>query len=148
MFQYPIRQHIARSREVLKLWDLFLKLSDCCEIWQAHWQHRCPGVCRISERCDHLNYQSHSFETSQNLTIASIIGHWNGVLVPDVIRAWQSLYWLCRIKGFMSSIRKVFNHLHHFFVQIWWKCNYIWTIFLCLLKKALKQLTIYLFYLI
>ena len=44
---HPIRRLIVRSREVFQPQDLCLKLSYCCEIWQALWQHYCRDVCQI-----------------------------------------------------------------------------------------------------
>ena len=40
--QCSIRRLIVRSREVSKLQDLYLELSDSFEIWQALRQHCCP----------------------------------------------------------------------------------------------------------
>ena len=68
LFQYPIRRPIVRSREVSKPRDLWLKLSDRSEIWQALRQHCCRGACQISKRYDKSNYQSRGFETSRDLT--------------------------------------------------------------------------------
>ena len=51
-FQYPIRSLIARSREISKLRDLCLELSDRAEIWC------CRGACQISKRYDNSNYRS------------------------------------------------------------------------------------------
>ena len=77
-FQYPVRRLIVRSREVSKPRDLYLKLFDRSEIWQAPRQHCCRCACQISKRCDNSNYQSHSFETSRDLMIRRLIGYWNG----------------------------------------------------------------------
>ena len=47
--QYPKRRLFVRSREVSKLRDLYLDLSDRSEIWQTLRQH-----CQISNRYDNL----------------------------------------------------------------------------------------------
>ena len=53
-FQYPIRCLILMSREVSKPRDLYLKLSDSSEIWQASRQLCCRCACQTSKRCDNL----------------------------------------------------------------------------------------------
>ena len=75
---YPIRRLIIRFREVSNPWDLYLKLSDRSEIWQARRHHCCRGASQISKRCDDSNGQSRRFETSRDLTIRRLIGYWNG----------------------------------------------------------------------
>ena len=80
-FQYPIRCLIVRSQEVLKAWDWCLESSDHCGIWQAHWQQCCQDACQISKPCNDFNYQSCSFETSQDLMMRYLIGYWNWPLV-------------------------------------------------------------------
>ena len=75
-FQYPIRCLIVRSRKVSELRDLYLELSDHCEMWQMPWQHCCWCPCRICEWYDDSNYRSLSFETSRDLTIICLIRYW------------------------------------------------------------------------
>ena len=77
LFQFPIKCLIVRSREVSKPRDLYSKLFDRSEIWQARRQHRCRSACQISKRRDDLNCQSHGFETLWDLTIRHLIGYWN-----------------------------------------------------------------------
>ena len=43
-FQYPIRRLIVRSRKVSKR-DLYLELSKCSDIWQAHRRHCWLPMC-------------------------------------------------------------------------------------------------------
>ena len=76
-FQYLMRRLIVISHKVLKLWDLYLELYECPEIWQALRQHCCRGACQISKWCCNLNYQSRGFETSQDLMRRRIIWYWN-----------------------------------------------------------------------
>ena len=71
--QYPKRRLFVRSREVSKPRDLYLKLSDRSEIWQALRQHCCRCACQISKRYDNLKYQSRGFETSRDLTKRRLI---------------------------------------------------------------------------
>ena len=66
-FQYLTRLLVVRSREVSQPRNLYLKLSDRSEIWQAHRQHCCR--CAWSNRYDNWNCQSRGFETSRD---------WNG----------------------------------------------------------------------
>ena len=66
---------------ILKLQDWYFELSYHYEIWQAHQQQCCRGACQISERSDNSKHKSHSFETSQDVTIKRLIGYWNGDLV-------------------------------------------------------------------
>ena len=84
LFQYPIRRLILRSSKVSKPWYLYLELCDGSEIWQAPRQHCCRGACQISKWYNNLNYQSHGFESSRDLTIRHLIGYWNGALVPFI----------------------------------------------------------------
>ena len=74
---FNIRGLIVRSREVSKPRDVYLKLSDGSEIWQAPRHQCCRRACQISKRCDDLNYQSRGFETWRCLTIRRLIGYWN-----------------------------------------------------------------------
>ena len=48
---------------------IVLKLFNRSEIRQAPRQYCCRCACKISKRCDNLNYQPHGFETSRDLTI-------------------------------------------------------------------------------
>ena len=73
LFQYPIRHLIVGIYEVSKSWDLFLKLSDCSEIWEAVRQHCCWVACQISKQYDNSNYQSRGSEALWNLTIRRLI---------------------------------------------------------------------------
>ena len=107
-FQYLLRHLIIRSRKVSKLWNLYLELPYCSEIWQAHQQHCCRWACQISKWCDNQNHQSRSFETSQDLTIKRLIGYWNRAL--DVWGCWYiitkslgSSCWWQVLLSFMSS---------------------------------------------
>ena len=77
LFQYPMRRLIIKSRKVSKPRDLYFKLCDRSEIWQAPGQQCCRGAYHISKRFDNLNYQSHGFETSRDVTIRCFIGYWN-----------------------------------------------------------------------
>ena len=81
LFNIQVRRLIVRSGEVSKPRDLYLKLFDRSEIWQAPRQQCCRCACQISKRCDNLNYQSRSFETSRDPTIRRHIGYWSGALV-------------------------------------------------------------------
>ena len=92
-FQYPIRRLTVRSRKVSKSRDLYLELSDRCEIWQAPRQQGCRSACQISKRCDNLNYQSRGLDTSRDLTIRRLIGYWNGALVLYI---FVRLFWRAR----------------------------------------------------
>ena len=91
--QYPKRRLSVRSRKVSKPRDLYLKLSDRSEIWQALRQHCCRCACQIAKRCGNLNYQSRGFETSRDLTIRRLIGYWNGALFTNYAARgdWTSL---------------------------------------------------------
>ena len=79
--QYPKRRLSVRSRKVSKPRDLYLKLSDRSEIWQALRQHCCRCACQISKRYDNLKYQSRGFETSRDLTKRRLFGYWDGAQV-------------------------------------------------------------------
>ena len=59
----------SQSREIGSLNDLMTLKFDWCR-----------GACQISERSDNSKYKSRGFESSQDLMIRSLIGHWNGVL--------------------------------------------------------------------
>ena len=76
--QYPKRRLSVRSRKVSKPRDLYLKLSDRSEIWQALRQHCCRCACQISKRYDNLKYQSRGFEISRDLTKRRLFGYWDG----------------------------------------------------------------------
>ena len=76
--QYPKRRLSVRSRYVSKPRDLYLELSDRCEIWQALRQQCCRCVCQISQRYDNLKYQSRGFETLRDLTERRLFGYWDG----------------------------------------------------------------------
>ena len=79
LFQYPIRHLIFRSREVSKLRDLYLELSDRSEIWQAPRQHCCRSACQISKRCKNSKLRiSRLRDFSRDLTIRHLIRYWNG----------------------------------------------------------------------
>ena len=90
-FQYPIRRLIVRSREVSKPRDRQFKLSHRCEIWPAHRQQCCRGVCQISQRSDYSKHKSRGIETSRYLTIRRLIGYWNGSLVIAFINDMNSV---------------------------------------------------------
>ena len=47
----------TRTRKILGF-----NLFDCSVIWQVPRQHCCRGTCQISERYEHCNVQSSSFE--------------------------------------------------------------------------------------
>ena len=63
------RSITARSREVSKPRDSSLKISNCSESWLAPRQHLCRDACEISERYNHYNNQSRSFETSWEMAV-------------------------------------------------------------------------------
>ena len=96
--QYPKRRLFVRSREVSKPRDLYLKLSDRSEIWQALRQHCCRCACQISKRYDNLKYQSRGYETSWDLTKRRLFGYWDGAqVVHPKGQAMESLlcvYWI------------------------------------------------------
>ena len=83
-FQHPTIRLTVRSHEVSDLRDVYLEFPDRSEIWQAPRQHCGRSVCQISMRCDNLNYQYRSFETSRDLPTRRLNGYWNRVLVPIV----------------------------------------------------------------
>ena len=66
---YAVRRLTTRSREVSKPRDSCLDFSNRSEIWQPSRQQCCRDACQISERYDHINTQSHGFETSRDLTV-------------------------------------------------------------------------------
>ena len=80
-FQYPRLRLMVRSRKVSKLRKMRLELYDCSEI-DRHLGSSIADVPvnGISKRCNDLNYQSHEFDTSRDLTIISIFGYWNRVM--------------------------------------------------------------------
>ena len=78
-FQYPKRRLVARFHKVSKPQDLYLKLSNCSDIWQAHQQHCCWCNCQFSKRCKYFNTWSRLFKTLWDLTIRHLIGYWNRV---------------------------------------------------------------------
>ena len=61
---------ISQSLEAAKI---VFKMYNCSEIWQAPQQQCCWCVCKISKRCNNLNYQSCSFEILRDLTIRHLI---------------------------------------------------------------------------
>ena len=111
-FQYPIRRLIARSRELSRPWDLYLKLSDRSEIWQTNLQQCCRLAFQISKRCDNLNYQSRRFETSRDLTIRRLIGYWNATLLPPKN--------ICGLVYLISLQTKRLRHIKN--KPKWFKC--------------------------
>ena len=88
LFQYLTRRLIERSRDVLKQRDLYLKLCDRSDIWQAPRQHCCWCACQVSNRCNNLKYQSHGFGTSRDHGIRRLIGYWHGALEATLI-CWE-----------------------------------------------------------
>ena len=67
---------------------------------------------QISKQCNNLNYQSHVFESSWDLTMRHLIGYWKGVLIPglksrDIHKTTQSLLWL-----FILCLCSP-SHVHH-----------------------------------
>ena len=61
-----------------------LKCSYQFEIWQAYWQHCCPGACQISEQSVNFKYKPRSFEALCDLTIRRLIGYWNRALMATI----------------------------------------------------------------
>ena len=59
-------RRISRSLEAVRLGLVFFNRS---EIWQAHRQQRCRDACQISERYNHYNTQSRSFDTLRDLPV-------------------------------------------------------------------------------
>ena len=84
--QYPKRRLFVRSRKVSKPRDLYLKLPDRSEIWQALRQQCCRCACQISKRYDNIKYQSRGFETSRDFTKRRLFGYWDGAQ-----SVWQTL---------------------------------------------------------
>ena len=82
--QYPKRRLSVRSRKVSKPRDLYLKLSDRSEIWQALRQQCCRCACQISKRYDNLKYQSRGFETLRDLMKRRLFRYWDGAQVISV----------------------------------------------------------------
>ena len=85
------RNKVAGSREVSKPRVTGLDFCNRPEIWQVPRQHRRRDACQISQRYNHYNIQSHSFETScqpQHTTIK-----WERVHInySDVIGAQRRL---------------------------------------------------------
>ena len=101
----PIRRLIVRFREVSKSRDLYLKLFDHSELWQAPplRQHCCRRACQISNRCDDFNYQSRGFETSRDLMLRRLIVNWNVALVhkKQILCKYKRA---CRVDFFSSNI--------------------------------------------
>ena len=58
--------------------------SDRSEIWQAPSQQGCRG--QITERYDHYNIQSRSFETSKHLGVRCLTAWW----IEALNQSWQS----------------------------------------------------------
>ena len=74
----------VRSREVSKPRDWGLVFYNRSVIWQARRQQRCRDVCQISERHDHYNVQSRSFETSRDRPSASWIEALTHICTPGL----------------------------------------------------------------
>ena len=111
--QYPKRRLFVRSREVSKPRDLYLKLSDRSEIWQALRQHCCRCACQISKRYDNLKYQSRGFETSRDLTKRRLIRYWDG-----------ALYLFSQPSAQLSDCKSHYIlHILHFILHIVWNVN-------------------------
>ena len=75
VFLWPWPHHTrvtTISREISMPRDRKLELSDRSEIWQAYWQHRCRLACRIWDRSDSFNIQSHNFETSRDFMVRRV----------------------------------------------------------------------------
>ena len=60
---WPTRTHLSyltvESREAPTPPDLGFNFSNRSEVWQASRLQCCPDACRIAERCNHHNIQSH-----------------------------------------------------------------------------------------
>ena len=68
-------------RKVAEPRNLYFKLSDRSEIWQALRQQCCRCACQISKRYNNSKYQSRGFETLRDLPKRRLFGYWDGVLV-------------------------------------------------------------------
>ena len=93
--QYPKRRLSVRSRKVSKPRDLYLKLSDRSEIWQALRQQCCRCACQISKRCDNLKIPIswlRDFTRSYEKTSFRILRRG-----PDLIGVWMEWrsVWFC-----------------------------------------------------
>ena len=99
--QYPKRCLIVRSREISKPRDLYLKLSDRSNIWQALRQHCCRCACQISKRYDNLKYQSRGFETSRSYDKTSFLILRRGTerVVGTDVNNWHILCVLTLMSG-------------------------------------------------
>ena len=68
----------TRSHKILKLRDVYLKLSDPSEIWYVLWQQCCRGTYQMSERYDHLTLkhrETHGCIVSTVATDAMVLKH-------------------------------------------------------------------------
>ena len=65
----PISWRHHGAREVLKVWDPWLNISNCSENWQVTRHHFCWSACQISKQYKHFNTQSHVFETLGDITV-------------------------------------------------------------------------------
>ena len=68
----------TRSHKILKLRDVYLKLSDPSEIWYVLWQQCCRGTYQMSERYDQLTLkhrETHGCIVSTVATDAMVLKH-------------------------------------------------------------------------
>ena len=123
LYQFPIRSLFVRPCKVWEGRDLYLKLSDRSEIWQAPRKHYCRCACQMSKLCDNLKYQTCRFETTWDFRIRRPIGYWNGVQAP----AYDVLFTCVPLLLTIDII----------FVCI---CDWICTVFMILCQKRLSKI--------
>ena len=70
---YPLLNGKTSYHQISRLKSRYMssEISYRSDIWQAPRQQCCRGACQISERYDHFNTQSRSFETSRGFPCAN-----------------------------------------------------------------------------
>ena len=143
LFQYLLSHLIVTSRKDWKPWDLYLELYDCSQVWQALWQQCCWCASQVSKCCDNLNYQSHSLETSWDLTIRRLIRYWNEAQYNHTQWNTESVHnfgyvFILHIVLLIHIIKDVF-HVNQIYIHKW----HFWQTY-CYHLNAFRLLCVYL----
>ena len=89
-FLCPITCLIVRSCKISQDLDRCLESWNRFEIWQEFGRYCCKGGSQNLNRYQHFDSQLHRFDTSQDLTIPSLMWYWNCPLFSRFLRVLPS----------------------------------------------------------